>query len=215
MKKLFFSLVVLAAVFAGCTSGPQQIVISTEFGDMTAILYDETPLHRDNFIKNVKENYYDDLLFHRVINRFMIQGGDPNSRNATPDARLGSGGPGYRIPAEIAFPHFKGALAAAQSPNPKKESSGSQFYIVHGGPVSDSQLDSQERRMNFKYTPEERARYKSQGGYPGLDMNYTVFGEVISGFDVIDKIATVQTNGDPPQGQSRPLEDVKMTIRLK
>lgn len=215
MKKLFYSLFVIIVFISSCSSGGQQVVISTDFGDMTVLLYDETPKHRDNFIKLVKDGYYDDLLFHRVINRFMIQGGDPNSRDASPTARLGSGGPGYKIPAEIAFPHFKGALAAAQSPNPQKQSSGSQFYIVHGAAVNDAQLDNIERSMNFKYTTTERARYKEIGGYPGLDMNYTVFGEVIDGFDVIDKIATVQTNGNPPQGTSRPLEDVKMRIRLK
>ena len=117
MKKLIFSLATAVLLFAGCSSGEQQAIISTDFGDITIVLYDETPEHRDNFIKLVKDGFYDDLLFHRVMSEFMIQGGDPNSRNAAPGAGLGNGGPGYTLTADIGLPHFKGTLAAARSPD--------------------------------------------------------------------------------------------------
>ncbi|MDR2407110.1 MAG: peptidylprolyl isomerase [Bacteroidales bacterium] len=157
------------------------VLLKTTMGNMKIKLYNETPLHRDNFIKLVNEKYYDGLLFHRVINNFMIQGGDPNSRNAPAGQQLGMGGPGYTIPAEILpqFKHKKGAVAAARmgdQVNPKKESSGSQFYIVH-----------------------------NNDGTPHLDGAYTVFGEVIKGMDVIDKIANVQTGT-----ADRPTVDVKI-----
>ncbi|MDR1878097.1 MAG: peptidylprolyl isomerase [Bacteroidales bacterium] len=155
------------------------VLLKTNMGDMKIKLYNETPLHRDNFVKLVKEKYYDGLLFHRVIPNFMIQGGDPDSRNAPAGKRLGMGGPGYTIPAEIVpqFTHKKGALAAARmgdQVNPKKESSGSQFYIVH-----------------------------NNNGTPHLDGAYTVFGEIIEGMDIIDKIAMVKTDA-----ADRPTEDV-------
>jgi peptidyl-prolyl cis-trans isomerase B (cyclophilin B) len=157
------------------------VLLKTTMGDMKIKLYNETPLHRDNFIKLVNEKYYDGLLFHRVINGFMIQGGDPNSKNAPAGQQLGTGGPGYTIPAEILpqFKHKKGALAAARLSdqiNPKKESSGSQFYIVH-----------------------------NNNGTPQLDGGYTVFGEVIEGMNVIDKIASVKTDA-----ADRPIVDVKI-----
>jgi cyclophilin family peptidyl-prolyl cis-trans isomerase len=157
------------------------VLLKTTMGDMKIKLYNETPLHRDNFIKLVNEKYYDGLLFHRVINNFMIQGGDPDSRNAPAEKRLGMGGPGYTIPAEILpkFSHKKGAVAAARmgdEVNPKKESSGSQFYIVH-----------------------------NNNGTPHLDGDYTVFGEVIEGMKVIDKIATAKTGV-----ADRPVEDIKI-----
>lgn len=214
MKKLIFSLLILSSLFAACGgSEGQQAVISTEFGDITILLYDETPGHRDNFVKLVKEGFYDDLLFHRVMKNFMIQGGDPNSKGAAPGQGLGSGGPGYTIPHEIGLPHFRGTLAAARTPdsgNPQKASSGSQFYIVHGNPVSDSQLDAMERRLGITYSPDQRSLYKEIGGRPDLDMEYTVYGEVISGMEVVDEIAAVSV--DP---RNRPLDDVKMTVRLK
>lgn len=186
------------------------VEIETEFGIMLAELYNATPKHRDNFIKLADEGYYNDLLFHRVISNFMIQGGDPDSRNAAPSKGLGMGGPGYLIPAEIvdSLCHFKGALAAARTNNPEKKSSGSQFYIVQGHPVTDEELNGYEG-PNFHYTPEQRADYKALGGAPHLDRGYTVFGRVIKGLDVIDKIAAVEKGaGD------RPKKDVKMKVRV-
>jgi cyclophilin family peptidyl-prolyl cis-trans isomerase len=188
--------------------------IITDYGTMRVKLYDETPKHRDNFLKLVKEGFYDSTLFHRVISGFMIQGGDPQSKNASPDAMLGNGGPGYTVPAEFnpAFIHKKGALSAARmgdQGNPLKESSGSQFYVVQGKPASEQELTMTQQRLNITYTPEQRQVYTTTGGTPFLDMNYTVFGEVISGLEVIDKIAAVQTKpGD------RPVQDVKMTMKL-
>ncbi len=188
------------------------IEIETTYGTMLAELYDETPIHRDNFTKLAKEGFYDSLLFHRVIKGFMIQGGDPDSRNAEPDARLGAGGPGYQIEAEInpRFVHTKGAIAAARTGdavNPEKKSSGSQFYIVHGNTVTEDMLRRQEMRSGFSYSPEQVEKYEKLGGAPFLDGEYTVFGRVISGMEVIDKIAEQPTNpGD------RPREDIIMNI---
>lgn len=187
------------------------VEIETEFGNMVAILYSATPLHRDNFTKLAEEGYYDDLLFHRVISDFMIQGGDPNSRNASPNQMLGMGGPDYKIPAEFVdtLVHVKGALAAARTNNPRKESSGSQFYIVQGKKWNADQLSYVEAQKGIRYTPEQRKIYMEQGGTPHLDREYTVFGQIIEGLDVIDKIAAVQKNGS-----DRPLKDVKMKIRV-
>ncbi|HLF64542.1 MAG TPA: peptidylprolyl isomerase [Saprospiraceae bacterium] len=187
----------------------QYVLIETEYGNMKVKLFNETPQHRDNFVKLVKENYYDDLLFHRVINGFMIQGGDPNSKNAAQVAPLGAGGPGYQIPAEIGEPHFKGALGAARNSNPEKASSGSQFYLVQGRAVDDTMLDGIASQRGITYTEEQRKLYKEHGGTPQLDGEYTVFGEVVEGLDVIDKIAAVQTG----QGD-RPVQDVKMKIKM-
>ncbi len=195
-------------------SAPEKclIEIETEFGTMTAELFSGTPKHRDNFVKLADEGYFNDLLFHRVISGFMIQGGDPNSRNAAPTAQLGSGGPSYTIPAEFvdSLAHIKGSICAARTNNPEKKSSGSQFYIVQGnGPVDDATLNQIEAMRNFRYTPEQRAAYKTLGGTAQLDREYTVFGRVIKGLDVIDKIAAVKTKpGD------RPEKDVKMKIRV-
>ncbi len=186
------------------------VEIETTLGTMKAVLYDATPQHRDNFLKLAEEGFYDGLLFHRVINGFMIQGGDPESRNAKSDKRLGSGGPGYQIPAEFVdtLAHVKGALAAARTNNPKKKSSGSQFYIVQGRKMAEKQLDMMEAQKDIRYTPEQRKIYCSQGGTPQLDQEYTVFGQVIEGLDVLDKIAATATApGD------RPKMDIKMKIR--
>ncbi len=195
-----------------CSQGPTKIKVSTDHGDMVFELYDSTPKHRDNIIKLVKEGFYDDLLFHRVINGFMIQGGDPDSKDAKPNVALGMGGPGYLIDAEIGSPHFKGCLAAARAPdagNPERKSSGSQFYIVQGRKQSDQQLDAMEMRKGITYNETQRQKYKDIGGTPMLDMDYTVFGEIVSGMEVIDKIAAAKTSpGD------RPIEDIKMTITM-
>jgi len=177
-------------------------------------LYNETPLHRDNFLKLAAEGFYNGLLFHRVINEFMIQGGDPDSRNAKQGQQLGNGGPGYTIPAEIlpGLFHKKGVLAAARlgdNMNPRKESSGSQFYIVQGKAFTNEELDFFESRTGVKYTAAQRAAYTTLGGTPHLDGGYTVFGEVTEGLEVVDKIAKVAVDGN-----SRPLKDMKMNIRL-
>lgn len=185
--------------------------IETPMGNMLARLSDATPQHQDNFVKLVEQSFYDNLLFHRVINGFMIQGGDPNSRDAAPNARLGAGGPGYQVPAEFvdSLAHVKGALAAARSNNPEKKSSGSQFYIVHGRDVTEAELNKQEAQTGVRYPSEVREAYLEKGGVPFLDQNYTVFGQVIEGLDVIDKIAITQTRpGD------RPVEDMWMKISL-
>jgi peptidylprolyl isomerase/peptidyl-prolyl cis-trans isomerase B (cyclophilin B) len=192
MKKIIFAILAIVFVFnlssISQTKTKEKVVkfvIHTDYGDMTGILYNETPKHRDNFEKLVKAGFYDGTLFHRVISGFMIQGGDPDSKNAKPGQALGMGGPGYTIPAEMNpnIKHKRGALAAARTggpSNPQKASSGSQFYIVH---------------------PENGAHF--------LDNDYTVFGEITEGLTVIDKIAAVE------KGQSdRPVKDVKMTIKL-
>ncbi|MCI5056137.1 MAG: peptidylprolyl isomerase [Flavobacteriales bacterium] len=247
------------------------VLITTQFGDMKAKLYNETPKHKEKFIKLVNEVLYDGTLFHRIIKEFMVQGGDPASKNAGPDANLGNGGPGYTLPAEISdqFIHKKGALAAARlgdNVNPQKNSSGSQFYIVQGKVYQESDLQSFEDRRNaslrqeltrqffndpqneaykkrlqdlqkgsdregirtlfseiqplidaqmanttpFKYSEEQIQAYSTLGGTPHLDGGYTVFGEIVEGLEVIDKIAAVETKrpGD------RPLEDVDMKIKI-
>jgi len=210
MKNLFFGILVVL-LLSSCGDKKTYVMIETDFGNMKVELYDSTPLHKENFLKLAKEGFYDDLLFHRVIKNFMIQGGDPKSKGAAAGVNLGSGGPGYTIPAEIGAPHFKGTLSAARTGagNPEKRSSGSQFYITQGTSLTDSQLNSFEKQKGIKYSEAQRAKYLSQGGYPGLDMDYTVYGEVVEGLDVIDKIAAVQTApGD------RPLEDVKMKVRI-
>ncbi|MBB4078899.1 peptidyl-prolyl cis-trans isomerase B (cyclophilin B) [Lewinella aquimaris] len=187
------------------------IRIETPQGDMLARLSDLTPQHQDNFVKLTEEEFYDGLLFHRVIEGFMLQGGDPDSKNASPGSRLGSGGPGYQVPAEFdpSLAHVKGAIAAARTNNPQKLSSGSQFYIVQGRPVTENELNSQESQTGVRYPSEVREAYLQNGGVPFLDQNYTVFGQVIEGLDVIDKIAAVATGaGD------RPKEDVSMKISL-
>ena len=196
MKKIVLFLLILPFMMnvkadaqpkSGTPSSSQvQFVIHTDYGDMKGVLYNETPQHRDNFVKLVKSGFYDGTLFHRVILGFMIQGGDPDSKTAKPGQALGMGGPSYTIPAEFvpALTHKRGALAAARTggpSNPQKASSGSQFYIVE---------------------PEQGAHF--------LDKEYTVFGEVTSGFDVITKIASV-----PKDKNDRPTKDIKMTITIK
>jgi cyclophilin family peptidyl-prolyl cis-trans isomerase len=188
-----------------------KVKIATVHGDLICVLYNETPKHRDNFIKLVKDNFYDDLLFHRVIKGFMIQGGDPKSRGAALNTQLGDGGPGYTIEAELnpKLYHKKGALCAARQGdhvNPNKNSSGSQFYIVQG------QVYGKEMFGEF-FPPEIVEDYSTIGGTPQLDMQYTVFGEVVEGLDIIDKIGNAQTHQDQ-LNKDRPLQDVKMTVTL-
>ncbi len=247
-----------------------KVLIHTDLGDIKVILYNETPLHRDNFIKLVKEGTINGTLFHRVIPNFMIQGGDPNSKTAAPGAMLGTGEVGYTIPAEFNanFIHKKGALAAARmgdNVNPSRASSGCQFYIVQGEKYTDSVLTMMEQRNNqaikqgifrnlisqpqnsaFKtafirnqmsrnadslkilsdkitpsidsvfaitphmtYTPEQKRIYSTIGGTPHLDGQYTVFGEVISGLEVVDKIAALECDAN-----NRPKKDIHMTLKL-
>lgn len=197
-------------LFSQSNKKETMVLIKTTKGNITIKLYNETPQHRDNFIKLVKEKFYDGVLFHRVIKDFMVQCGDPESVGAAANAQLGSGGPGYTIPAEInpKFIHKKGALAAARTAdqiNPKRESSGSQFYIVQGNKYNDAQLDNFEMRMRTKFSKEQRDAYKSVGGTPHLDGAYTVFGEVVKGIEVVDAIAAEKTGRN-----DRPEVDVKI-----
>lgn len=190
------------------------VLLQTDYGNMKILLYEETPLHRENFIKLVKSGFYDGLLFHRVINGFMIQGGDPDSRNAQPGVMLGNGGPGYTIPAEFntKYYHKKGVIAAARegdNVNPMKESSGSQFYIVQGKVYNEAIMQKIAAQMHKTFSEEQIKAYGTIGGSPWLDNDYTVFGEVVEGLDVIDKIAAVKCGPN-----DRPMEDVKMTIKI-
>lgn len=271
MKRIaFFIVIALLTIIISCggsSNKPDETIVSikTDFGEIKVKLYDDTPKHKANFVKLVNEGFYNDLLFHRVINKFMIQGGDPNSRNAEPSVQLGSGGPGYTVPAEInpKYFHKKGALSAARiggPRNPEKNSSGSQFYIVQGEVYRTGQLDTMEMMINnqkkeilfrekleaekakleafkakndrvgfdllvaetreavdsiyeagpkYSMSKEQRDVYTTIGGYPSLDGEYTIFGEVIEGLDVIDKIAAVKTNS-----ANRPLENIKMKAEL-
>jgi len=218
MKTSFYVLVLTLLISCKSMSQsnqPEQLVLlETKYGNMKIKLYNETPQHRDNFIKLVKQKFYDSLLFHRVINQFMIQGGDPNSKNAPAGAALGTGGPGYTIPAEFnpQLIHKKGALSAARmgdQVNPQKASSGSQFYIVQGQVFNEQNIASLEMQTGVKMTDEQKKVYSTVGGTPFLDNQYTVFGEVVEGLDVIDKIATL-----PGDGRNRPNEDVIFTIKL-
>ena len=273
MKHLIFMSLIFSAiglnscfVNSGSSKNDTIVVIETTEGTIKVKLYNETPLHKANFLKLVNESFYDGVLFHRVIKNFMIQTGDPDSKNAAAGARLGSGGPGYTVPAEInpMFFHKKGALAAARQGdqvNPNRESSGSQFYIVQGETFTDEELNLIEENANrgmvmplimkfiyaqgneayasrfekaqqaqnidslnalgaqvealiadqinalntFKFTPEQREVYKTIGGTPHLDGAYTVFGEVIEGLEIVDKIAATRTAaGD------RPATDIKI-----
>ena len=218
---LFLSIIFIAACNPKLSNGlrkkdlKKDVELTTTQGVIVLRLSDSTPLHRDNFLKLVKEKYYDSILFHRVIKNFMIQAGDPDSKRATASQRLGDGGPSYTVPAEFrqSLFHKKGALAAARQGddvNPQKASSGSQFYIVQGKVFTDAGLDSVETiRLKGRKLPQaHRAVYKTLGGAPHLDQNYTVFGEVIRGLNVVDSIASTATSGN--QGGNRPLADMKI-----
>ena len=188
-----------------------RVKVTTDSGVMIIRLYDKTPQHRDNFIKLAKEHFFDSLLFHRVIQGFMIQGGDPQSKYAQAGQMLGMGDVGYTIPAEFdtSLFHKKGALAAARTPNPAKASSGCQFYIVQGNKLTDADLNMMEMQKGIKYSAAQRNTYKTVGGTPCLDQDYTVFGEVEKGLEVIDKIASV-----PKAQGDRPIADVRMKIEV-
>lgn len=191
-----------------------RVLILTNHGNLVVKLFNETPLHRDNFVAKVKAGFYDSLLFHRVMNNFMIQGGDPNSKKATQGERLGGGSaPGERIAAELrteqGFYHKRGALAAAHDGNPQKASNNCQFYIVQRPTWRATQLDSTIVQRNLTLNEAQKKLYTTQGGTPHLDGGYTVFGELITGFDVLDKIAATKTDR-----ANRPLEDVRMKMFL-
>ena len=273
MNKLitvFLTFIILATSCAQSKKNDYVVTIKTKYGDMVAILYDETPKHKENFIKLAKAHYFDSLLFHRVIQGFMIQGGDPNSKKAKPGESLGNGGPGYTVPAEFnpKFFHEKGALSAARlgdQQNPEKASSGSQFYVVQGSVLTPADIDNLkydqgmlmnglrkmfespsnkplldsltslyysgdmvayqkrlieliprvEKATGMKLTKanmseEKRKLYTTVGGSPHLDGEYTVFGKVIKGLDIIDKIAAAQRDaGD------RPVEDLRMFVSVE
>ena len=194
-----------------------KVKISTTMGDITVRLYDETPLHRDNFLKLAAEDFFNGTLFHRVIKDFMIQGGDPDSKNATAGALLGEGDLGYTVEAEfmpaVHF-HRRGVLAAAREGddvNPAKASSSMQFYIVWGQVYTKEQLENLKEICRQRFgrelaiTPEQETAYTTVGGTPHLDGEYTVFGEVVNGLDVVEKIQNV-----PCDGNDRPLEDVRI-----
>ncbi|NVO19437.1 MAG: peptidylprolyl isomerase [Bacteroidetes bacterium] len=204
MKKVTFISIILLFFFSMEIDAQNQtkVQIHTDYGDITVELYNDTPLHRDNFIKLANEAFFNGSVFHRVINGFMIQGGGAPAGKSEKD---------YLIPAEILPNHIhkKGALAAARTNNPKKESSGSQFYLVQGQVFTDAQLNQFEAQRGVKFSAEQRSAYTTVGGTPHLDGEYTVFGEVVSGLDVVDKIAAVKTGpGD------RPVQPVTMTIKV-
>lgn len=281
IKSLIFPAVIAACAFMACTRTAEaettvtedktmatpdttdaRVLVRTNQGDFTVLLYGDTPRHRDNFLKLAKEGYYDSTLFHRVIKDFMVQAGDPDSRTAAPGQALGAGGPEYKIDAEIVYPkhfHKRYALAAARQGdqvNPTKKSSGSQFYVVTGQKVPEGQLDAMAAQLINKQkqsvfnrlamehrseiiemqrqgdraglnalqdkliaqmeaevaaqpaptlTPEQRTAYSTIGGAPHLDGDYTVFGEVIDGFDTIDRIERAATDG-----HDRPKEDIRI-----
>lgn len=213
MKNLFLLFLLCLSLGSYAAKPKHQYVrISTSKGECIIMLYNQTPLHRDNFLKLAKEKFYDGTLFHRVIQNFMIQGGDPDSRAAVSGAALGEGDVGYTVPAEFrdSLFHKKGVLAAARDNNPEKASSGCQFYIVQGKTYTDEQLDAIEtKRLQFKLPAAHRTVYKTLGGSPHLDRNYTAFGEVVKGLELVDSIAIVKTDE-----KDRPVADVKMDVSI-
>lgn len=218
MKKILTSIFILFTFSTVFAKGPknQYVRIKTIYGQCIIRLYNETPKHRDNFIKVIKSKVLDSTLFHRVIQNFMIQGGDPDSKNAKPGIELGNGSLKYTIDPELndSLYHKRGALAAARegdAKNPKKASNSSQFYIVEGKRYTDAELDKLEagRLKGFKIPPSQRAVYKTVGGTPQLDHSYTVFGEVVIGLDMVDLIADL-----PKDLHDRPLQNVPITIEL-
>lgn len=218
MTKRFIYLIVIILMVMNFQVAEAQdeketlVLIETDMGKIKVKLYNDTPLHRDNFIKNVQEHLYDGLLFHRVIRQFMVQAGDIHSKDAPADKHLGDGDPDYTIPAEIVYPkhyHKAGALCAARTAdevNPKRESSASQFYIVTGKFFTSMELDKMEKEKGMKFTDEERHSYMLEGGRPDLDGQYTVFGEVVDGLKSIFKIQMVETNSE----DDRPLKNIKI-----
>ncbi len=213
MKNLFTLLLLLTAVTTFAKPKNYYVRIKTAYGNCIIRLYNETPKHRDNFIKLTKQGFYNGTLFHRVIQNFMIQGGDPNSKNAKPGEALGNGDLKYTIPAEFrdSLFHKRGVLAAARDNNPAMASSASQFYIVEGKRLTDEDMDKLiAGRLKGRKIPEsEREYYRSVGGTPQLDQTYTIYGEVVIGLDMVDRIADVKKDK-----RDRPLADVPMTVEL-
>lgn len=213
MKK--YLLLVLVFFTLGAIAKPKHsyVRIKTAKGECIVMLYNQTPKHRDNFLKLAKEGFYNGTLFHRVINEFMIQGGDPDSKTAAEGQQLGSGDLGYRVDAEFrdSLFHKKGILAAARDNNPEKASSASQFYLVQGKLFTDEELDkTRMSRMNGRFIPDsQRAVYKTLGGTPHLDGNYTVYGEIVQGLTMVDTIAAVATSPT-----NRPVEDIRMDVTI-
>ncbi len=217
MKKHFFVytlLLISTLSFAQKKSKKDYLVtLKTKYGTTHLVLFDDTPLHKANFIKLVEKKFYDSLLFHRIIDGFMIQGGDPESKTAKPNQRLGSGGGNLeRIPYEFKANHVhkKGALAAARDNNPEKKSSACQFYIVQGKKMTDDEITVVAQRNGMDYTTQQRAEYMILGGTPRLDNGYTVFGEAIDNLELIDTIAK-----QAKDSSDRPKEDIKMSMTVK
>ncbi|WP_236974519.1 peptidylprolyl isomerase [Membranihabitans maritimus] len=207
------AIIVLIAFFFSCSSeSTPTYKIYTEYGDIYIQLYEETHKYKENFTELADKGFYDSLLFHRILPGMIIQGGDPTSRNAPKGKFLGQGDVDYTIPGDFRYVHTRGAISAARKPNsvnPDKKSSGSQFFIVLGNDVNDGMLDKIEKDRNFEYSVEQRKLYKLIGGIPQFDKEYSVFGEVISGLDVVEKIS--QLRRDP---NDRPVEDVIMKIEV-
>jgi peptidylprolyl isomerase/peptidyl-prolyl cis-trans isomerase B (cyclophilin B) len=213
MKRSIAALITALFSLTVCADNENEtkVLIDTDFGKITVVLYNETPQHRDNFIKLVNEHKYNGVLFHRVIKQFMIQAGDITSVNAPADKKLGTGDLGYTVPAEIVYPkyfHKAGQLSAARQSdetNPTRASSATQFYIVTGKHYTDHELNKMEKETGKKLTPEEREAYKTEGGAPHLDGAYTIFGKVVKGMKVVHKIELLETDGN-----DRPRKNVKI-----
>jgi cyclophilin family peptidyl-prolyl cis-trans isomerase len=209
----FFILLLSIFIYKNFQAQTYIVNIKTTEGNIKVMLYDSTPKHRDNFIKLCNENFYDSLLFHRVIKGFVAQGGDPVSKNCSDTTTLGDGDLGFTIPAEFvpSYYHKRGAFAQARDDRPDMASSACQFYIVQGKIANDSILAKAYKRNNYKQPADHEKVYRTIGGVPHLDMRYTVYGEVISGMDVVDKICSLLTNG-----KDRPLKNVRIkTIKIK
>ena len=213
MRKYLIIALILAITTASAKPKHDFVRIKTTKGECIIMLYNQTPKHHDNFLKLTKDGFYNGTLFHRVIEEFMIQGGDPNSKTATAGQSLGSGDLGYRVDAEFrdSLFHKRGVLAAASDGNPEKASSASQFYIVQGKKWTDTSLDElRVKRMNNRVIPEpQRKVYKEIGGSPHLDQTYTVYGEVVKGLEMVDAIAKVKKSAS-----NRPLDDIKMEVSI-
>jgi len=214
LKRISFCSCLAVLIFlASCGEKTAVLQIATSHGDIKIKLYNETPAHRDTFLALVKRGYYDDLLFHRVIEDFVVQGGDPKSKSATPETQLGASGKDFKIPAETNNNHInkKGALAFANVYilDSTQLTVGGQFYIVDGKKIKNGELSMIEKKFGKSYSDEQKEIYGEKGGLPHLDGRNTIFGEVVKGIEVLDKIARKPTNDF-----DRPLEDVKFTITI-
>lgn len=216
MKKTVCFLLLLITITAAVAQKKSKkdylVTITTEFGVMHAILHDQTPKHKANFIALADTGFYNGTLFHRIIENFMVQGGDPQSKKARAGQALGEGDVGYQVPAEFdeKLFHKKGALAAARDNNPAKTSSGCQFYIVQGKKFTDDELAVQEKRAARQLTDAQKQVYKTLGGTPHLDGSYTVFGQVVKGLEVLDTIAK-----QPRDNRDRPQKDIPMQVKVE